>query len=367
MESSTTRGRGRIGFAPWLLALVFCVGPGCDGVVGGSGPADPGDPADVEAPLEIATEIAAEIPATPVTPEALAGAVDPTLWWEDVQFIAQPREPGSPHWQAVQDLCAERFEDLGYAVTRHEYATGINVIGIKEGLEAPDEWVVVSAHYDHHPGCPGADDNGAAVAGVLEIARVFAPIRFDRSLVLACWDQEEIGLKGSGAWATEQAEAGREIVASLVLETMAYTCDEPGCQKMPMGFEFIFPEQAEQFTSGDQSGDFIVFIADWTSADSAAALVEHSDALGLPSMHFEMSEDQMGSPILMDLFRSDHASFWFNDYPAIMITDSANFRNPNYHCPDPEHMDTVETLDAAFADKVFRATAYAAAVMAGVR
>jgi len=360
MESSTTNGHGRIGFTSWLLALFLCVGPGCDGVVGAAGPADS---VDIEAPFEVA----AEVPATPGTPEELAAVVDQALWWEDVQFIAQPREPGSPHWQAVQDLCAERFEDLGYAVTRHEYSSGVNVIGIKEGLGAPDEWVVVSGHYDHHPGCPGADDNGAAIAGLLEIARALAPASFDRTIVLACWDEEEIGLKGSGAWATEQAEAGREIVTSLVLETIGYTCDEPECQRMPLGFDVIFPEEAEEFTSGDQSGDFIVFIADWQSTESAAALVEHGAEIGLPTMHIEMSADLMGSPMLMDLFRSDHASFWFNDYPGIMITDSANFRNPNYHCPDPEHMDTADTLDGAFATKVSRITAYAAALMAGVR
>jgi hypothetical protein len=344
------------------LALALCLAPACDdgGEPAGGGA---GDTADVANGLDVVPEIVPSVP----TPAELAAVVDQALWWEDLQFIAQPREPGSAHWQAVQDLCAERFEDLGYTVTRHEYDTGVNVIGVKEGLTTPDEWVVVSGHYDHHPGCPGADDNGAAVAGLLEIARAFAPVDFDRTVVLACWDEEEIGLKGSGAWAFQQAEAGREIVSSLVLETMAYTCDEPGCQKMPMGFDLMFPEEAAEFSAGDESGDFIVLIADSASTDSAEAMVEHAAEIDLPIMHIEMSEELMGSPVLMDLFRSDHASFWFNDYPAIMITDSANFRNPNYHCPDADHMDTADTLDGAFATKVTKATAYSAASLAGVR
>jgi hypothetical protein len=316
---------------------------------------------------EIVPEIVPELPPAAVTPADLAADVDQALWWADLQFIAQAREPGSPHWQAVQDLCAERFIALGYEVTLHEYATGVNVIGVKEGLESPSEWVVVSGHYDHLAGCPGADDNASAVAGVLEIARALSPVSFDRTIVLACWDEEETGLKGSEAWVKEQAEAGQEIVASLVLESIGYTCHDPGCQTMPMGFEFIFPEQAERLESGGQVGDFIVFVADWRSADSAAAMIEHGGEIGLPTMHFEMSQLLMDQPMLNDLFRSDHASFWNHDYPAIMITDSADFRNPNYHCPDPEHMDTVETIDAAFGTAVSRATAYAAAVIAVVR
>ncbi len=347
--------------APWTLALAVAFAPACDGGDGGD-PGNSGD-ADVAVEAEIVAEVVPQIP----TPAELAAGLDQALWWEDLQFIAQPREPGSAHWQAVQDLCTQRFEDLGYAVSLHEYATGVNVIGIKEGLTTPDEWIVVSGHYDHVAGCPGADDNGAAVAGLLEIARVLAPASFDRTIVLACWDEEEIGLKGSGAWATQQAEAGREIVSSLVLETMGYTCDEPECQRMPLGFDLMFPEQAEAFKAGDQSGDFIVLIADTASNESAAAMVDHAAEIDLPIMHIEMSEELMGSPMLLDLFRSDHASFWYNDYPAIMITDSANFRNPNYHCPDADHMDTADTLDGPFAVKVSKATAYAAAQLAGVR
>jgi hypothetical protein len=357
------------GAAAGLLTLILlgAVASGCDGGGGAAvdtavDTADTAGGGDGGAPADVVPDLPPQV----LTPATLAAAIVQDLWWEDLQFIAQPREPGSPHWQAVQDLCAARFEDLGYAVTRHEYGTGVNVIGIKEGLETPDEWVVVSGHYDHVPGCPGADDNGAAVAGLLEIARALAPASFDRTLVLACWDEEEIGLKGSGAWAFEQAEAGRDIVSSLVLETMAYTCDEPECQRMPLGFDLMFPEQAAQFSAGDQSGDFIVLIADTASSASAAAMVEHAEAIDLPIMHIEMSEELMGSPVLMDLFRSDHASFWYTDYPAIMITDSANFRNPNYHCPDPDHMDTPDTLDGPFATQVTEATAYAAAVLAGV-
>ena len=58
--------------------------------------------------------------------------------------------------------------------------------------------------------------------------------------------------------------------------------------------------------------------------------------------------------VIRDLRRSDHAPFWANDYPAMMITDTSNFRNPNYHCTGGQ--DTVDTLDHPFAVKVIQST-----------
>ncbi len=55
----------------------------------------------------------------------------------DVTFIAGERTPGSAHWQEVQDLCAERLDDLGYEVERHAYGTGVNVIGVKAWDQHP--------------------------------------------------------------------------------------------------------------------------------------------------------------------------------------------------------------------------------------
>lgn len=45
---------------------------------------------------------------------------------------------------------------------------------------------------------------------------------------------------------------------------------------------------------------------------------------------------------------SDHSPFWDEGYPALMLTDTAFLRNPNYHLPS----DTFETLDFEFMRKV---------------
>jgi aminopeptidase YwaD len=52
--------------------------------------------------------------------------------------------------------------------------------------------------------------------------------------------------------------------------------------------------------------------------------------------------------LLPDTRRSDHAAFWAHGYPAVMLTDTANFRNPHYHRPT----DTIETLDFTFMERL---------------
>jgi hypothetical protein len=53
-----------------------------------------------------------------------------------------------------------------------------------------------------------------------------------------------------------------------------------------------------------------------------------------------------------DLLRSDHAPFWLEGIPALMITDSANFRYPFYHT----EADTIDKLDFDFIKKVCQVT-----------
>jgi acetylornithine deacetylase/succinyl-diaminopimelate desuccinylase-like protein len=160
---------------------------------------------------------------------ARADEADAARYTAALEFVAGVRTPGSAHWQAVQDRCAEVFEASGFTVERHAYASGVNVIGVLPGTTLPDEFVVVSAHYDHIPGCEGADDNGSGTAGVLEAAQILGGDHlYERTLVVACWDQEESGLIGAEAWTARTARQGKIVHAAYVLETMAFASDEPG-------------------------------------------------------------------------------------------------------------------------------------------
>ena len=171
---------------------------------------------------------------------ALARQVDRDRVETNLGFIAQPRATDTAHWQAVQDRCAAVFTEAGLEVERHAYGTGTNVLGRRTGTSRPEEVVLIGAHYDSVPNCPGADDNGTGVAGVFEAARLLGATDHARTLLLACWDEEERGLVGSRAYVRRAREQGVRFVAHFNLESIGLYDERPGSQLLPNGFEFVF-------------------------------------------------------------------------------------------------------------------------------
>ena len=284
--------------------------------------------------------------------------VDGAAYQADLTTIAAPRSPGTPHWQEVQDLCAERFAALGFEVERQTYATGVNVIGVLTGTTKPDERVVVSAHYDSVPDCPGADDNGTGVAATLEAARVLSLQPHDRTLVVACWDEEERGLIGSSAYVAREKAAGADIVLSLVFEMIGYRSTEPNSQKSDAQLEVIFPDAGDQIAANDYRGDFILVVNDETATAAVTDFQATAESIGLPVVNISLLAPLKTA--IDALRRSDHAPFWDADYPALMITDTADYRNPHYHCLQ-SMPDVLADIDFEFAVANVKAVVGAAA------
>ena len=272
----------------------------------------------------------------------------------DLETVTGARNPGHPHWQQVQDLCAQRLASLGFTVERHAYASGVNVVGVLPGGDLAAQQVVVSAHYDSLASCPSADDNASGVAGALEAARVLAHGRYRRTLVVACWDEEESGLRGSDAWATRARARGDTISVALVLEMIGYKNADAGTQTLPAGLELFFPAPVAAVHANQDRGDFIVLIGDDQAHPSIARFEARAQSLALKTVVFEVTAAQKVSPALADLRRSDHAAFWEQNYPAFMLGDTANFRNPHYHCSGGA--DVIADLDHGFAAQVVGAT-----------
>jgi hypothetical protein len=302
------------------------------------------------------------------SPEELAACVDGDLWWTDMEAIEGPRVRGTENWQRAQDLCADRLAELGYEVERQDWGAGVNVIGVRAGTERPDEFVVVGGHYDSTTHivdgggyCPGADDNASSVAGALEVARVLATTEHERSTVIACWDFEEGGLLGSRAHATRAAADGDVIAVVFALEMIAFASSEPDSQVLPDGFALFFPETVDALNARDWRGDFIAAIGDVNAQEAMDALARIGATTGVDSIAVPVPLEFRAAAALADLRRSDHAPFWDANYPAIMLTDTANFRNPNYHCA--EGIDSLDTLDREFAAGTIANTIGAAAIM----
>ena len=312
---------------------------------------------------DVLADVAGDVPGVdttqPLDPLAFANLVDPAKYSADLTSIALPRPPGSPHWQQIQDLCAARFQQMGYEIEVQEFDSGKNVIGVKLGSVYPDERVLVSAHYDGVADCDAADDNATGVAGTLEVARVLATGTWERTLVVACWDQEEAGLLGSMAYAQRASANSENIVATFVFEMIGYYSEVPNSQELPAGIDLLFPEPVKGIKANQMKGDFIAIISDPASHEAASAFQVFAASDLLSAVILEVPQNLLTSPMVGDLQRSDHASFWAHGYPAMMVTDTSEFRNNSYHCY--QGTDSVDLLDPQFSTRVLRATVAAAA------
>jgi hypothetical protein len=290
---------------------------------------------------------------------ALADRLDASAFAADLRLIAAPRPPGSEHWQAVQDHCASCLSAAGFAVERVAVdGAGVSVVGLLPGRDPELPAIVVGAHYDHIEGCPGADDNASGTAAALALARTLAaqPGGWERSLYVACWDEEESGLHGSRAWVERAVlQRGQRFALYLNLDAIAYADAAPGSQRLPPGSELLFARQLRELDARGRPGDFIAVLADDAAHDASTRYLAHAERLGLPTARLEIPAQQRNAPLLADLRRSDHANFWKHEIPAVFLSDTADFRTDTYHCEG--RPDTVETLDLEFATKVTRAAA----------
>lgn len=296
------------------------------------------------------------------SPQALADCVDAAAYTSDLQFIADIRTPGSPHWQAVQEICADRLAEFGYDVELHAYGTGVNVIGRRVGTTLPDELVVIGAHYDHIPDCLGADDNATGVAAVLEHARLLAKVEFERTVMVVCWDEEEEGLIGSKAFVPLLPSLDASVAINFNFDVAGFSSSAPNSQTVPQGFELVFADVYAALEANEFRGDFIAAITNSLAKEPALAYAAAAERIGLKQQTIAIPAGLETSDAFGDLRRSDHASFWDAGYPAIHLTDTANFRNANYHCVGGP--DQVSDLDLDFAVNVTRASVEASAVVA---
>lgn len=298
-------------------------------------------------------------PCSAASPEGLAGCLEKSRYHDDLVTLAVPRPADSAGASAAQGFCQARLASLGYQVELDAYGTGTNVLGWKQGTTRPSEIVIVSAHYDSVPGCPGADDDGSGLAGVLEAARALAMGSFERTLLVACWDEEELGLLGSKAFADRAATQALDVRGMISAEMIGYADHTPNSQRLPAGFEVLFPNPSFTLAENEYRGDFITVVASSNAADLATGIETAGGAIELPVIRLDVPDGLLNSDVVADLRRSDHAPFWAHGYPAIMLTDTANFRNAAYHCQQGQ--DTVDRLDDEFTLAVLRATVQAVA------
>ena len=291
----------------------------------------------------------------------MPSAADPTRLEAHVRALEGERHPrSSPRaLRAAQDYLADSLSSLGLAVERRPFPfrgrAFENVVATAPGRRTDRPRVAVAAHFDTVQGTLGADDNASGVAALLEAARLLAADDLASAVEFIGFNLEEsqglAGRVGSRAFVAEARRQGLAYAAALVLEMVGYTDPAPGSQRRPAAlFWKRMPRRGTFLAATGDSGSRRLL-----RAFAAVARAE------VPDLEVVTFRSPSGGWLVPETRLSDNASFWDEGYPALMLTDTAFFRNPHYHLPS----DRADTLDYRFLAEVTQATVACVRALAG--
>jgi len=243
------------------------------------------------------------------------------------------------------DYIQKEFKSYGYEPTEQVYTMENrpyrNIIATKPGKDKKDKIIIICAHYDSVVGSPGADDNASGVAALLELARLFSQLDLNKTLKFIAFTNEEppfylTEYMGSFRYAKEARKRKEDIKAVLCLESIGFYSDKNKSQSYPFGLSLFYPDKA----------NFIAVISNLPSGYLLKRIVgEFKKASNFPV-------EYLIAPIFLAeaISFSDHWSFWKFGYRAVMVTDTAFYRNPYYHT----QQDTADKLNYNNMLKVIR-------------
>jgi len=226
---------------------------------------------------------------------------------------------------------SEKFKNMGYRINFQSYFCSgkevKNIIAVKEGKT--QEVIIVGAHYDS---CfnPGADDNASSVAVMIELAKRFYSKELKHKFKFIAFVNEEPPFfkteeMGSRVYVKQAKRNKEKIKAVIILEMVGYYTDTPHSQSFPPFLNFFYPHQ----------GNFICIVGNYKSKNLAKKIYQSFKKTSFPAQIF------IGPSIVVGVDFSDHWSFWKEGFPAVMLTDTAFYRNPYYHTEE----DTYEKLN----------------------
>lgn len=274
-------------------------------------------------------------PAAEVSDLMAAVSGDDLRHW--VRQLSMPRhfvaQPGANRKTA--ELIADYLTQWGYEVSfQGRY---YNVVAHPSKNDRGCQ--IVAAHFDSTASTPGADDNASAVAAMLGCAKVLAGVRPRTPVMFVSFNCEEDGLLGSFDFVNHLSnrERGR-IECAHVLEMVGFSSDQPNSQTAPVSLPVKMPTV----------GNFLGLLASGASS-------KHMDHALRQAKCYVPELPTMGLHVLLGiekylpvLHRSDHAPFWQAGIPAVMWTDTSEFRNPHYH----RSSDTPGTLNYVFLRRI---------------
>lgn len=238
--------------------------------------------------------------------------------------------------KAAEDYVYQCLKDMGYQPRRQTFICHrVEVSNVIVGDQNPKGYYILGAHFDTVAGSPGADDNASGVAVLLEVARLAKNLNPPSPWTFIGFTTEEpptffTPYMGSAVYARQAKKDRHKILGMLCLESVGYYTQEPNSQSIPLALKFM---------GYSTTGNFIGLVSDRRSKPLMLGIEKAlKNGCRLPVATLAVP---LGGYLLPEVRLSDHANFWDKGYPAVMLTDTAFMRNPNYHTGS----DRLETLD----------------------
>jgi len=264
--------------------------------------------------------------------------IEPTRLARHVRMLSEtffPRDAGHPeNLDRAASYIRQEFAQARGNVAEQPYTVSGNIYRNVTARFGPDtkERLVVGAHYDTAGEQPGADDNASGVAGLIELAHVLGNTVLPVCVELVAFTLEEsasfrTNQMGSAVHAQSLKQQGILVRVMFSLEMIGYFTEAPQSQSFPFSVLAVFyPTQ----------GNFIAVVG---KLDQGFVVRRVKQAMrgASPLPVYSLTAPRF----IPGIDFSDHRSYWDAGYDAVMITDTAFYRNKNYHTVQ----DTPDTLD----------------------
>lgn len=227
---------------------------------------------------------------------------------------------------------------------------GTNVYVDIRGTTQPNQVILVSAHHDTW--WYSADDDTSAIAALVEAARVLATRKPKKTLRFVAFDDEELGDVGAQAFIARHRGDALTYLVDVNMEGMAFASNAPNSQQSPKGLPL------------PSTANFLLAVDNTVANAYMAPFATASGAL--PAPYRLLTKSFSGNPSTwpaQDVRRGDHDLFWQLGFPAVFLTDTLPFRDPNYHTPN----DTPATLNYAFLQRSTQTLAGGLALLSGAQ
>jgi len=204
-----------------------------------------------------------------------------------------------------------------YEANGQSYKNIIASFGPEDGKR-----VIVGAHYDVCREQDGADDNASGVAGILELARLLETQTLKYRIDLVAYTLEEppyFNTKQMGSYihAKSLHDANIPVKGMVSLEMIGYYSDKENSQGYPIGImKWIYGDKGNFITIVQKS-----FCGEFAKEFKNLSFKNNS----IPTKSFRTPWFLGGANL------SDHQNYWKFGYSAVMVTNTAFFRNHNYH------------------------------------